>query len=140
MDLRIQKDCSNIDWNEVSQIMKEVNIGSFPSEIRQKAFENSAAVVFIFEKEKLIGLGRAISDGTYEAAIYDIVVRPEYQGKGIGKIIVETLMESLPTCSFILYAAPGKEGFYGKLGFRKLKTDMGLFIKKEHMRQRGITD
>ena len=79
-----------------------------------KAFENSAAVVFIFER-KLIGLGRAISDGTYEAAIYDIVVRPKPR-KGNREIIVETLMESLPTCSFILYAAPGKEGFYGNWG------------------------
>ena len=35
MDLRIQKDCSNIDWNEVSQIMKEVNIGSFPAECQK---------------------------------------------------------------------------------------------------------
>ena len=140
MDLRIQKDCANIDWNEVSQLMQSVNIGSHPPEIRQKAFANSAAVVFVFAEEKLIGLGRAVSDCTYEAAIYDIAVHPEYQGKGIGKTIVETLMESLPTCSFILYAAPGKEGFYAKLGFRRLKTGMGLFRKKEYMRERGFTD
>jgi len=140
MDLRIQKDCSNINWHEVSQLMLSVNIGSFPAEIRQKAFENSASVVFVFDKDKLVGVGRAVSDYTYEAAIYDIAVHPEYQGKGIGKTIVQTLMESLPTCNFILYAAPGKEGFYAKLGFRKLKTGMGLFRKKEYMRERGFTD
>ena len=35
----------------------------------------------------LIGFGRAISDGEYQGAIYDVAVLPENQGKGVGRVI-----------------------------------------------------
>ena len=35
----------------------------------------------------MIGFGRAISDGTYQAAIYDVAVNPDFQKKGLGNII-----------------------------------------------------
>ena len=42
--------------------------------------------------------------------------------------------------NIILYATPGKEGFYQTLGFRKMKTGMAHFTKSETMRQRGFTE
>lgn len=140
MNLKIQSNCLNIDWNQVSKILKEVNMASFEGNVHKKIFENSHTVIFVFDNEKLIGFGRAISDGVYQAAIYDVAVLPEYQGNKIGKLIVEHILNSIPQCNFILYASPGKEPFYEKLNFKKMKTGMALFRYPEMMQKKGFTE
>jgi ribosomal protein S18 acetylase RimI-like enzyme len=140
MKLIIQQNCLNIDWELVPKILELVGMGFHDPLTHQKAFENSSSVIFIYDDSKLIGFGRAISDGIYQAAIYDVAVLPEYQGKGIGRLIVDKIVESLKGCNFILYASPGKERFYEKLNFRKLKTGMGLFINAERLRNKGIIE
>lgn len=140
MNIKVQKDCSNIDWNEVRNIIKNVGMSYVDANIHKTSFENSFTVVFIFDDENLIGFGRAISDGIRQASIYDVAILPEYQGKGIGKLILENIINNTPTCNFILYASPGKEGFYDTLGFRKLKTGMGLFTNMERMKSRNFIE
>lgn len=140
MNLKIQYNCLNIDWNCVSEILKTVNMTYFEGEIHKKAFENSHTVVFAFDEDKLIGFGRAISDGIYQAAIYDIAVLPEYQGKNVGRIIVDSIVKCIPQCTFILYASPGKELFYEKLNFRKMKTGMALFHDADKMHKKGFIE
>lgn len=140
MNLIIQYNCNNINWDLVSEILKKAEMGYFQGEVHKKAFENSHTVVFVFDDSKLIGFGRAISDGVYQAAIYDVAVLPEYQGKGLGKEIVSRIIECIPQCSFILYASPGKEAFYEKLNFKKMKTGMALFMNAEKMQTKGIIE
>ena len=48
---------------------------------------NSSAIVTIWEKNSLIGFGRATSDKTYRAVLWDIIVKPNQQGIGLGKEI-----------------------------------------------------
>ena len=138
MNIKIQTNCLNINWYEVRNILKTVGMSYVDSDIHKKSFENSYTVVFIFDNENLIGFGRAISDGVRQSAIYDVATLPEYQGKGIGRLIIENIIKNTPTCNFILYASPGKEGFYESLGFRRLKTGMGLFIDMEGMKNRSF--
>ncbi|MDU5110773.1 MAG: GNAT family N-acetyltransferase [Clostridium sp.] len=138
MNLKIQTNCENINWDEVRNIIKTVGMTYVDTEIHRKSFENSEIVIFIFDNDKLIGFGRAISDGIRQASIYDVAVLPEYQGKSIGKLILENIVNKLPSCNFILYASPGKEGFYESLGFGKLSTGMGLFGDMERMKNRGF--
>jgi ribosomal protein S18 acetylase RimI-like enzyme len=76
----------------------------------------------------------------YQAAIYDVAILPEYQRQGIGKIIISTITDALPGCNFILYASPGKEEFYQKLNFRRMKTGMALFVKAEAMVIKGMIE
>lgn len=140
MNLQIQHDCSKIDWELVKETLKRVNMGYFDAETHKKAFENSYAVIFVFAEDKLVGFGRALSDGAYQAALYDIAVVPEHQGQGIGRIIVEGLLERINHCNVILYAAVGKEDFYQKLNFKRLKTGMGLFQNPLLMQSKGFTD
>jgi ribosomal protein S18 acetylase RimI-like enzyme len=140
MKLTVQQNCSNIDWTLVPEILKMVGMGYHEPSVHQKAFENSASVVFIFQEKKLIGFGRAISDGAYQAAIYDVTVLPEYQRKGLGKLIINTIVDSLPGCNFILYANVGKEEFYRKLNFRKMKTAMALFTDPKSKEEKGMIE
>lgn len=140
MNLKFQHNCSNINWNYVSEILKKVGMAYFEGEVHKKAFENSHTVVFAFDDDKLIGFGRSISDGVYQAAIYDVAVLLEYQGKNVGRSIVNHILQSVPQCNFILYASPGKEIFYEKLNFKKIKTGMALFRNEEKMQARGFTE
>lgn len=140
MELRFQQDCSAINWEIVPQILKTVGMSFHDADIHRRTFSASASVVFVFDGGQLVGFGRAISDGFIQAAIYDVAVLPAYQGQGIGKMIIEKIVASLPGCSFILYASPGKEAFYEKLRFRRMKTGMALFVKSEAMANRGFTE
>ncbi|VFQ44594.1 GNAT family N-acetyltransferase [Desulfoluna butyratoxydans] len=140
MNIDVTSSCEGVDWKAVSDTLKSVNMAFYEPEIHQKAFEASHTTVFVYHETRLIGFGRAISDGTYQAAIYDCAVRDEYQGKGIGKIIMNGLLAELSHCNILLYASPGKEGFYQSLGFRKMKTGMACFQKENVMRDRGFIE
>lgn len=140
MNLKITHDSSNVNWDLVPEILKKVGMGYFDAETHKRAFDNSYTVVFVYDNDKLVGFGRALSDGAYQAGIYDVAVIPEYQGKGIGKIIIENIIKSIPQCNFILYAAIGKEKFYESLKFKKMKTGMALFKNAESMQLKGFTE
>ena len=113
-----------INWNEAVVVFERAPLGKRDPEKLERAFESSYAVVYVFDSVKLIGLGRALCDGEYQAAVYDVVMLPEYQGKGIGKEIMKRLWDQLPVENIILYAVPGREGFYEKCGFKKMRTAM----------------
>jgi len=140
MNLKFQFHTTGIDWNLVPEILKEVGMSYHSAERHQLAFVNSHSVVFVWDENQLIGFGRAISDGILQAALYDVAVRPSYQGKGIGKTIVSELVHHCADCNVILYASPGKEQFYEKLNFRRMKTAMALFTDAERKRERGFTE
>jgi len=140
MNFRLQYDTKNIDWDLVVDTLQKVGMASYSTETHKRAFENSYTVVFVFDEDLMVGFGRAISDGEYQAAIYDIAVLPGYQGKGIGKIIVQAIVANTPSCNFILYASPGKEKFYEKEGFKRMKTGMALFLNARQMQEKGFTE
>lgn len=140
MNLRFEYDLENIDWNRVVEILKEANMAHYEASIHKKAFENSYSVVFVFDQDILIGFGRAISDGAYQGAIYDVAVLDAYQGRGVGRKIVEKLIENMSNCNIILYSAVGKEIFYERMNFRKMKTGMAIFSNSKAMKEKGFTE
>jgi ribosomal protein S18 acetylase RimI-like enzyme len=140
MNIRFQYDCSNVDWDCVSSILESVHMAHFEGKVHKIAFENSCTVVFVYDDDKLVGFGRAISDYAYQAAIYDVAVSQPYQGRGLGRIIINSILKSIPQCNFILYASPGKEGFYETLNFKRMKTGMALFRDADRMQKKGFTE
>jgi len=136
--LNIQENCEDIDWMEVRHCLRTVDMAYRDPELHRQAFNNSYAVVFLREGKRLIGFGRAISDGAYQAAVYDVAVLPPYQRQGLGTLIMERLLVRLADCNVILYANPGREDFYLKLGFRPLLTGMGKFLKPAVLKARGL--
>ena len=140
MKLDIKTDCAGVDWSAVKEILKATGMGYHEPDIHRQAFEASHTSVFIYNTGRLIGFGRAISDGAYQAAVYDCAVLPEFQGKKIGTIIMENILPRISQCNVILYASPGKEGFYQKLGFRKMKTGMAFFKNSLAKREAGFTE
>ncbi|MBD8347184.1 MULTISPECIES: GNAT family N-acetyltransferase [unclassified Dysgonomonas] len=140
MELIYQENCDNINWEEVPQLLEKVGMSFVDVERHRISFENSFAVVFVFDKKKMVGIGRSISDGVRQSALYDIAIDPTYQGCGIGRKVMDRLVNATPDCNFVLYASPGKEDFYRKLGFKKMKTGMMLFADPKRMEDGVFVD
>ncbi len=140
MNINIKFETNDIDWKTVSFLLDAAGLNTSEPEICKRAFEGSQVTVFVFDDDRLIGVSRAISDCVKQAAIYDVAVLPEYQGKGIGKILIENITNKLPGCNFILYSNVGKEDFYRRFGFRLMKTGMAKFVNVERMKDRGFIE
>ena len=139
MNVQIRYSTEHVDWNRVSGLLKSAGMAYYEPDVHKQAFEASFCRVFLYDEDVLIGFGRALSDGAYQAALYDCVVSEDYRGRGFGKRIVGEILSKLSHCNVILYASPGKEGFYAKLGFRKMSTGMAYFVDREAMAKRGFT-
>ncbi|WP_231717053.1 GNAT family N-acetyltransferase [Desulfosarcina ovata] len=140
MNIQIKTECTDIDWGTVPEILKSVGMAHYSPEKHRQAFEASCCTIFLYDGEDLIGFGRAISDGAYQAVVYDVAILEKYQGHGFGKRIIQEILSRVSNCHVILYASPGKEGFYEKYGFRRMKTGMASFLNKDAMAKRGFTE
>ena len=80
---------------EYLKIREEVNFVKLEQRIAKNGLENSAYIVSAYDGERLVGLARLISDGGYVNFISDVIVHPKYQLKGIGKNLVEMILEHL---------------------------------------------
>jgi predicted N-acetyltransferase YhbS len=68
-----------------------------------------------------------------------VAVHPSHQGTGLGKTIVGRLLDlSRHHKKIILYAVPGKEAFYRKLGFKRMNTAMAIFADQTQALKRGL--
>lgn len=137
--MKLTEEMDGIDFEVLSYIYAIAPLGVKTAQRLKTTFSNSMFKCFIFEEGVLIGAGRALADGEDCSYICDVVVHPQFQGKGLGKKIVTHLMEqSRGHNKIILYANPGKEGFYEKLGFKKMTTAMAVFEYEEEALKRGL--
>lgn len=137
MDIDLRRDLAEVDWREAAALIRAAGLGEREPDRMRRAWENSQHACLAWAGSRLAGLGRAISDGEYQAVIYDVAVLPEFQGQGLGRRIMEALLAELPMDTVLLYAAPGKQGFYDKFGFEPLLTGMARFLRRERMRALG---
>jgi ribosomal protein S18 acetylase RimI-like enzyme len=129
----------NVNWEELSSLYLAAPLGhKDPSDLKT-AFSNSMFKCFVYDSGKLIAVGRALADGRDCSYICDVAVHPSHQGLGIGKQIVSKLVDlSKDHKKIILYAAPGKEPFYQKLGFKRMETAMAIFKNQTQALETGL--
>ena len=90
---------------------------------------NSETLITAWEDKKLIGLGNAISDGHLTVYYPHLLILPEYQGKGIGKMILEKLQEKYKDFHMQMLTADGKSvDFYKKNGFERAGNTEPMWI------------
>ncbi|HQT27485.1 MAG TPA: GNAT family N-acetyltransferase [Burkholderiales bacterium] len=141
MDILFSNDEEEISWGELANLYELAPLGKKRApEKLELAFRNSLLKVFVYDGKRLVGAGRALSDGVWRAAIYDVAVLPDYQGKGIGSQIIRHLVEHANVEVITLYAAPGKEAFYERFGFRKMKTAMAIMLDPEERKALGFIE
>ena len=130
-----------VDWDELSALYRAAPLGDKKPQSLQTVFSNSLLKCFVYEGGRLVGAGRALADGADCSYICDIAVLPSHQGSGLGRQIVEHLVrQSRGHKKIILYSVPGKERFYARFGFLRMKTAMAIFENERQARERGYVD
>lgn len=84
----------------------------------QRMIEGSNLLVTARESSQLVGFLRALTDQCYRCFIADLAVAKAYQGKGIGRKMLQFTRDLAPDARLILFAAENAEPFYQKLGFK----------------------
>lgn len=127
---------NDLSYEEFHEIINTIG-WKMPSErLLKNGLKNSLTVKYVVDKEA-VGMARLITDTGYIALLADVVVKPKYQGQGIGKKMVCNLLEQAK-CTLEegeqmmiqLLAADGKKEFYHKFGFkdRKEVVEAGMYM------------
>ncbi|MEO5977099.1 MAG: GNAT family N-acetyltransferase [Chryseolinea sp.] len=97
--------------------------------ITTKGISNSIfSIVVEDDQGTLVGMGRLVGDGAIYLHIQDIIVSPDYRNRGIGKTIMNTLLEHIDGLggknTYIgLMSSKGREAFYKQFGFNERPND-----------------
>ena len=93
----------------------------------------SPVVVSLWRGKRLVGFGRAHADGLFRAVLWDIVVAGDLQGRGLGRLVVEALLEApkLHNVERISLMTTRSSGFYEQLGFSSAEPQQLLIRRRE---------
>ncbi len=114
-----------IDTKDFNALRAAVGWERHSSQAVRQALKNTLYLVKAQAADgKVIGMARVIGDIGVNFYIQDVIVLPEYQGTGLGKKLMDKVMDYIkkkakPGCFIGLMSAVGKEGFYEKYGFIK---------------------
>ena len=88
----------------------------------KKCLANSDVIISIWSNNEPVGFGRALSDGIYRGVLWDIVIDQDHQGKGYGKMIVKSILESkkIKHTKKIYLMTTNKKLFYSQIDFKEL--------------------
>ena len=117
---------TDIDYYQLQQLF---TITAFWAQTRtiedlQIAVANSEPVISLWDRKTLIGFARATSDGIYRASIWDVIIHPDYQGRGLGSKLVETVLShpKMQRVERIYLTTTHQQHFYEKIGFQQNST------------------
>ena len=96
----------------------------------RRMLAGSQAVVSAWRGDRLVGFGRASSDGIFRAVLWDVVVAGDLQGRGLGRQVVEALlaMPAVRQVERVYLMTTNSAGFYRQLGFRDA-SPQALLVK-----------
>jgi len=94
---------------------------------------NSQVIVSLWRQHQMIGFGRALSDEIYRAVIWDVVIDQKYQYLGLGKKIIDSILENkkISKVKKIYLMTTNCKNFYLKMGFYPEKNQSLMTINKE---------
>lgn len=114
----------DIDLYELEELCDAVGWSRRPLRKVKKAIQHSFLVISMWEEQgtlrRLVGFSRATSDHAFNATIWDVVVHPDFQGKGLGKALMKQVIKELRSqdiSNITLFADPQVVNFYQDLGF-----------------------
>ncbi len=129
----------NLSAHDLNQLIRLFKAAAFWAKDRSRedmamAMANSFPIVTAWDGEQLIGFARGTSDGVFRATIWDVVVDPAYQGGGLGRKMVETLVSHphMSRVERIYLMTTHQQGFYKRIGFEEnYSTTMVLYNNAE---------
>ena len=123
--LEVQDLCASVGWSR-----RELPLIT-------RALNNSISVVSAWDDGLMVGLARATGDMVFNATIWDVAVRPAYQGRGIGKLLMRELLCEIDSFNIplvTLYSDAGIDSFYKLFGFHEDANGVcGMFREKDSL-------
>ena len=97
----------------------------------ERALAHSHPLITAWAGPRLVGFSRVISDLTYRATIWDVIVRRDLQGRGVGKRMMQAILDhaDLKTVTMFLLLTKDRHRFYSGLGFT-LEKDMSMMLRR----------
>ncbi len=105
----------------------------------QVAIAHSNPVVTAWDGDRLIGFARATSDGIYRATIWDVLIHPDYQGAGLGRKLVETVLmhPDVNRVERVYLMTTNQQKFYERIGFEANQTTT-MVLFNQPISQEGL--
>ncbi len=134
-------DCSHIRFCDrksqidLKQLQELFNLAAFWAQERKLedlaiAIANSEPAISVWDGERMIGFARATSDGIYRGTIWDVVIHPDYQGAGLGRKLVQTVLSHprMSRVERVYLMTTRQQKFYERIGFEyNASTTMVLY-------------
>jgi predicted N-acetyltransferase YhbS len=96
----------------------------------EQMLSNASLIITAWEKERLIGIARSLTDFVYCCYLSDLAVDKAYQRQGIGKALIGLTQEAIgDQTTLVLLAAPDAMTYYPHIGFQKIEN--GWIIHRE---------
>ncbi len=114
-------------------------LGRAAADIREM-LANTDLALSAWDEGQLVGFGRVLTDYTYRASIWDVVVDPGYQGQDIGTQIMQRILEhpALKRVELFLLSTVGKQSFYETLGFTSNGQTGMVWVRSRQNRRGGL--
>lgn len=131
MKLRLSNQ-KNFDFIQLQELFSSVGWESAKDpQTLVLAFLFSSNVISCWHDDKLVGIIRSMDDGYWSANIDCLVVHKDYQGKGIGRKLLEVLLDQIKDIKYINVAPDSRKQikFYKKAGFSLIK---GCYLQKRN--------
>ena len=130
----IESTKKDIEVEQITLLRSSVGWNKVRSEEKWKEILNKSSFIYsVWDENKLVGMGRLLEDGIM-CNVYDVVVHKDYQGIGIGKMIMNNLMnwtnDKNYTCIGLFVQPENKKfliPFYEKFGFKLVDTGMIIY-------------
>lgn len=115
-------DKKEFSTSDLQQLFQSVNwmSANYPERLK-KALDNCETVFTAWDNEQLVGLVNAIDDGELTAYVHYLCVNPDYQGQGIGGLLLDKIKEKYKDYLYIIVIAEneGLIKFYSQNGFQQ---------------------
>lgn len=115
---------NDLTAKELQMLRAAAGFTSLPLTQMQAALKGQQYALVVREEGQAIAAARLVGDGCMYWYLQDVIVLPQHQGKGLGKLLVKNMLDYIYAhtpkgniATIGLFAAEGKEEFYQKLGF-----------------------
>ena len=125
--LEIKTDTNNVDWPRLTAVYRAAYGSDITQERLRNIFERSWETRIALWDGEIVGGVYAFSDGELDVSIHGLATHPDFQKRGIGRALMESMVAAFePHMAVLLTTEPHNEDFYRKVGFRPLRGAMAI--------------
>lgn len=111
------RDNHDVDLAALQRLRARCEFADKPLEFLRQQVDGARWVAHAYDSDRLVGFARAISDGVSSAYISSVMVDPGYRRRGIGRRLIERLVDGRDAIKFVLHTRRDAAAFYAAIGF-----------------------